>query len=177
MTKWLCGFICFFCLSARADTDFKNIYQWELGFGPALVDAINTPYVLASWRFGYDVQLDPKMAWFLEADWVSPTGNTDAYFFTLAFGGSYFFSNEEQTPFVTADIGYGSVHSHRDCESYICEPAGDDAAGVAIGMGAGYKFLRNSMFNLGVLARYDLLVGTTTRGTPAKYTIQGIVYY
>ncbi len=163
--------------AARGEEEFKTVRQWQFGVGPAFTTGLNTPYMITGWRFGFGVQMNPAYDFQIVADWAFSNTNTDMRFFTLALASNYYFSDGKTSPFVTVDVGYGTAHAHWDCNNYTCQDPADDASGAALGAGAGYKFFRGSEFNLSLLARYNVLLATTRRGTPSKSTVSAVLYY
>jgi opacity protein-like surface antigen len=150
-------------------------HHWQIGTGPGYVSGLNTNDLTASWRVGYGWQMPGNFEMAVIADWAHSTQSTDMRYFTVALSGDYNFSDENISPYVTADLGYGDVHVAWECTGAECESPNDDAAGAALGVGVGYKFFRNSCVQVGVLARYDVVFVNTRRGTPMKTALQGVL--
>jgi hypothetical protein len=163
-------------LPGTTQKPFATIRQWQVGIGPALASGLNTPFPVTEWKFGYSVGMKAAYDLQLQADWANSKTNTDMKFFTLSLGSNYYFY-EGDTPFLTADLGLGWAHAHFNCVNPKCQAASDDANGIAVGVGGGYKFRDLSFINLGILARYDQLIASTRHGSPGKYSLQTIVYW
>jgi opacity protein-like surface antigen len=161
-------------VAAGAAAEIPN-HHWQVGIGPSYISGLNTNDISSSWRFGYGWQMPGNFEMSVFTDWASSAANTDIRYFTVNVSGDYNFSDENISPFVTADIGYGDVHAHWDCLDSTCESPDDDAAGAALGFGAGYKFFRESKVQLGIVARYDVILASTRRGTPMKTALQAIL--
>jgi hypothetical protein len=175
--KFIISVLFLISLSAHSETTRPSSRQWQAGIGPAISSGLNTPGLMTAWRFGYMVGLQPDWDLGVVFDWAISKENTDTHFFSVAAAADYYFWRDSDAPFVLGQLGYGSVHAHRDCAAPECYKSGDEVGGLAMSVGAGYKFFRASMFNLSVLARYDFFFGETTHGTPSKTSLQAILYY
>jgi|GEM_PF-5139778 len=153
------------------------LHHWQIGIGPGLISGLNAPDLISSWRIGFGAPVTEDIDLSLITDFGISSQRTDTHFFTIKVAGDYNFTTDNMTPFMTADLGYASVHAHANCSDVTCQSPGDDAGGVALGVGGGYKFWRHQCMQLGVLARYDVMFTTTRYGTPMKYALEGVLYF
>jgi len=118
-----------------------------VGVGPAWMRNVVSSSVGLWVSGGYAFDVNPVMVR-LGAEFVNQGG---AFFVDGGIGASYFFSDRDTTPFISADLGYGLE---------TVTPIG----GFTGGLGAGVQFLRTSTLNIEIAIRYAVMFQSTFPG-------------
>lgn len=137
---------------------------WLLGFGPSNLGGVGsqgTSYGL-SLGFASDIETRASVRLFWDGSF-----NGRSAFNDYALGGSYFFSEGKNSPFVEADFGYGVARISPEMKQ----------DGFAFGFGPGIRVFRTSKINLELQARFSFLSNTLNGSTPTAFVIRGTVLY
>lgn len=148
------------------------VSQWFLGFGPAYSTNLNTTNMGLNLEVGYSWGIDPQAAIRLQADFGNMS-QSDALYTNFNLGVDYFLSENNTSPFVQVDFGYGGVTA--DDQNAIL--SSDRASGFTVGAGLGVRFFRASRVNLGLTLHEAFLLAKTSKGNPGITTLTLAVYF
>jgi hypothetical protein len=131
-----------------------------LGFGPAWMNNLGTSgmgYYFEG-AYGWDVnkalvKIDAGIAL-----------NSSAFFSHAGLSGNLFLTDQDISPYVAADAGFGFSKSAGNGVL-----SGETTAGFLVGGGAGVTFLRTSSINLELGFRIDTILNTNSAGNPLMY--------
>lgn len=159
----------------RSSRRIEATRQWSFGLGPGGGMAVNSSKVGTFWHIGYQWGLDANYALSLAYEGVS-VKDTSASLGNLQIGLDYVFNDHNASPYISGGFGYGSASAETTNKGFF-NSSDDNASGFTLGVGAGYKFFRSSTVNLGVGARYWVVLDTTSQGTPSAWATALTVYF
>ncbi len=146
-----------------------TINRWYIGFGPAGGVNVGDQNTFFNFALGYFFEIDPHSAIKVFYD------QTSDRFGYVGLGANYYFSDRDQSPLITADLGYGGA-SIRNKDDNIFSHV-ESVHGFAAGVGAGYQFFRTSKVNMEVLFHVASLLNSNRDGLPLKYGLRVGVYF
>lgn len=131
---------------------------WSLGFGPAFMSSMNSD--------GVGIGLEGGRAWDVRVASVKVFSTfairSSAYFGQLGLGVSKFILDQDTSPYVGVDLGYG--FSKADGGSAF---SGHSASGFVVGAGGGVQMFRSADIQVDVGLRFALLLKDTPLGHPS----------
>lgn len=131
---------------------------WSLGFGPAFMSSMNAG--------GVGIGLEGARAWDVRVASVKAFTTFalrgSAYFGQLGLGVNKFILDQDTSPYVAADLGYG--FSKADGGGPF---SGQSASGFVIGAGGGVQMFRSADIQFDVGLRFALLLKDTAAGHPS----------
>ena len=137
----------------RVASRVRSLKLWSISIGPAIASGINNNNMF--YAFGvdrnWDVQEQAEMR--VSAFGVVPSRETGS-FLMASLGGSYFFSRNDISPVIGADLGFGTA-------------VGTDvkrASGFAGGLRAGLRFFRTSETQISIEGYYRTVFAEQTPG-------------
>lgn len=162
----------------RGTRRYEATKQWSFYLGPAWASNLNSTGDNTRFGFGYVWGMEPQYDLTLAFDWFDSAGSNDSAFRNLYIGLNYFLGRNRHSPFVTADIGYGTAAAS-DGSSGTFDASNDDASGWTLGAGIGYRFFRTSSVNIGGRLRTNYMTNKTkiTRENPVVTSFDIVLYY
>ncbi|CAM5999559.1 unnamed protein product [Sphagnum balticum] len=142
--------------------------RWSLGLGPSFVTNANNNGAL----FGYSIafnwdQITSALKIYLDG----ASGN----FIHFGIGGNYYFTKDDITPVVMAQMGYGSSYKNNDPNNPGSNS--ETTTGFVVGTGVGYQFFRTSSVTLELLLHGALMLNRNSLGNPAMVGFRTSLYF
>lgn len=127
----------------------RKVGYWSVGVGPFLSNRLETDNFMYNLLIGHTWDINPYVSLKVLGEANLSSGTGGARFLNFATGATYFLpSVSNNSPYVTADIGYGFAEDRTD----------DTAEGFSLGTGVGYQFFRNTETTLDLLLRFATIL-------------------
>jgi hypothetical protein len=115
--------------------------------GPAVLTNMGTGSIAIWGATGYGFDANPLLIR-IGAEYA---GAGATYLALAGVGGTYFFRDEDMTPFFMADVDYGGAAN--------AGGSGTNTYGVLVGVGGGIQFRRTHQVNIELGLRYTTMIG------------------
>ena len=141
-----------------------------LGFGPATFNNMGVKPLSYDLALGYNWEVTPHAAIRILANGVG-SNDLKTYFMSGGLGLNYLFTDEDNSPYVGALLGYGFAGSNNSSSTATA------IGGFAGTIGLGWLFFRTSSTQFDVWAGYTTIFGNNTIGAPGVYGLRiGILF-
>lgn len=129
--------------------------HWTIGIGPFFGNQLGTETAMYNFAAGYILDINPRASVKTIGETNFSSGAENARFLNLAVGANFFLGEQDTSPYLTTDIGYGFA---RNAQS-------ETAEGFSAGIGAGFHFFKTAETNLDLLLRYAVVFDDFADGT------------
>lgn len=141
---------------------------WSLGFGPAFMSSLQSD--------GVGIGLEGARNWDVRVASVKVFSTfalrSSAYFGQLGLGVSKFILDQDTSPYVAVDLGYG--FSKADGGGAF---SGHTASGFVVGAGGGVQMFRSADIQVDVGLRFAILLKDTPLGHPSLTLFRASVLF